>query len=162
MKNNDMTMFFRLIPPLPNHSSMTAGERLSSYVGDLTSALAMGGGISRVDGRIITLRRYKSKTQQEELDRLLASRNSLATSIEKVSKARCDLLQLLTTVTGMIRANEKTLDASVQRNPHKSLSIAKLRTSIGVKNFSTAISSKKLQIIVASAARQDGNPTRQG
>lgn len=149
MRNDELSLFIRIVPALTSHPSMTAQERLSNYAGDLTSAMAMGGGISRIDGRIVTQPRYKSGTQQAALDQLLTVRNPRANSIEKISRAQSDLLQFLTTITGMIRAHEFP-ERAMTRNPYKSVAIAKLRTSIGAKSFAAPIATRKLQIVVAS------------
>jgi hypothetical protein len=147
LAHDQVVMYFRVVRPPANSSSVTPAQRMSDYIGDLTSTIAMGSGIAVAGSRIVTLPRFRSQ-QQAVSDEMLLARNKRAASIENIKKRQCDLLQLLSTVTGVIRASEQPLERAELRNASKSLGIAKLRTSLNLMDFGHPANTKRLQLVL--------------
>lgn len=149
LAHDDVKIYLRvLMPKQPPNTNPTAAQLLSNYVGDLTSALAMGSGITSTQDRIITVQRYKDP-QQASLDSMMLARNPWARSVEKIRAEQCNLLQLLNAVTGMVRANEEPLERSANRNHSKLTCMTKLRAAVNVNDFHHSTKSKGFEVAVA-------------
>ena len=148
LAHDDMMIYLRLVLPTELKHKETPIEKLSRYVGDLSVAMAMGGGIATDSARMLTRPRFKSQ-QQVALEEMILSRNKRLKSIEKIAPQQSDLIQFLSTLTGSIRAYEDVLERANQRNPAKALCIAKIRAAFGVKDFSKQILNTRLQLTVA-------------
>ena len=147
LAHDQVVMCFRVIRPSAKLSTLSPSQRMSDYIGDLTSTIARGSGIAVAGSRIVTLPRFRSQ-QQVISDEMLLTRNKRIASIENIKKYQCDLLQLLSTVTGVIRASEHPLERAELRNSSKSLGIAKLRTSLDLKDFGHLVTTQRLQLVI--------------
>jgi hypothetical protein len=126
-KHDDIRMQLRIVhPPKALAKPLAGAEWMRAYVDELSSALALAGVPAAEAGRLLTQPRFKG-SRQAELEKMLRARHERITSVEKVRVGNCELMQLLTTVTGVVRASE---DPSAYGSQVKSQTVKLLRQSL--------------------------------
>lgn len=148
LEHDDLSIQLRVLRSHNLQQNRTTGTGwMRSYVDELNSSLISGGGMPVEGGRILTQPRFKAK-QQNELEKMLNTRNDRIESIEKVMPKNSELMQFLVTLTGIVRASEDTSSFVKARNATKEKTIAMVKESLKAQDFKQPHRTKHFELTV--------------